>query len=87
MCTDLYHSRLLLFIEISIKVPQLQQNVPIMMRNLITFGRIGKISPNDFYKSVANCLYTIFLKEYIKISIYSWPNVVALQLAKLNGWK
>ena len=34
-------------------------------------------------KSVANCLYTIFLKEYIEISIYSWPNMVTLYE---QGW-
>ena len=37
-----------------------------------------------FFKSVANCLYTIFLKEYIKISLYSWPNVVTFTMSKVE---
>ena len=36
------------------------------------------------FKSVANCLYTIFLKEYIKILIYSWPNVVTFTISKVE---
>ena len=36
------------------------------------------------FKSVANCLYTIFLKVYIEISIYSWPNVVTFRMSKVE---
>ena len=38
-------------------------------------------------KSVANCLYTIFLKEYIEILIYSWPNVVTFTMGKVEWVK
>ena len=30
-------------------------------------------------------MYTICLKEYIEISIYSWPNVVTFTMSKV-GW-
>ena len=51
VCIDLYHSRLLLFIEILIKVTQLQQNVPIMSQKLDNFlVGFGEILPNDFEK-------------------------------------
>ena len=87
VCIDLYHSRLLLFIEISIKVTQLQQNVPIMSRNLITFGRIWQNFAN-FAKSVANMIvhntfegryqnFDLFLAKYgnFTMSMVEWVEI------------
>ena len=62
MCIDLYHSSLLSFIEILIKVTPLQQIAPITSINLITWGEFGEISPTDL-KSAANCLYTIYVND------------------------
>ena len=50
VCIDLYHSGLLSFIEITIKVTPLQQIVPITSINLIALGEFGEILPNDFEK-------------------------------------
>ena len=84
MCIDLYHSRLLLFIKISIKITQLQQNVPIMLRNLITFGRIWQNFVKWLWKVYQTACTQYVLKEYIKISIYSWPNMVAFTMSKIE---
>ena len=56
-----------------------------MLRNLIIFGRFWQNFNKWLLKSVANCLYPMCLKEYIKISIYSWPNVVTFTMSKV-GW-
>ena len=60
ICIDLYHSRLLSFIEISIKVTLLQQIVPIMSINLIAWGEFGEISPNDFEKCSKLTIHYVF---------------------------
>ena len=60
VCIDLYHSGLLSFIEILIKVTPLQQIVPIMSINLITWGEFGEISPNDFEKCSELPIYYVF---------------------------
>ena len=60
VCIDVYHSRLLLFIEISIKVAPLQQVVPITLVNLVTFGEFGEIVPNDFEKCSELPIHYVF---------------------------
>ena len=64
MCIDLYHSSLLSFIEISIKVTPLQQIVPIMSINLITWGEFGEILPTNL-KSVAKLLIHYIYKWWL----------------------
>ena len=60
VCIDLYHSRLVSFIEILIKVTPLQQIVPITSLNLVTFGQFGKILPNDFEKCSELPIHYVF---------------------------
>ena len=91
---DLYHSRLLLFIEISIKAPPLQHNVPILMQNLITFG---EILPNDF-KNVDTAFYTacfeginqnfdLFLAKCSNFTISKvlWVEIIELLIISLSS--
>ena len=60
VCIDLYHSGLLSLIKILIKVALLQQTVPIMSINLITWGEFGEILPNDFEKCSELPIYYLF---------------------------
>ena len=60
VCIDLYHSRLLLFIEILIKVNPLQPVVPITLINLVSFREFGKILPNDFGKCSKLSIHYVF---------------------------
>ena len=77
MCIDLYHSSLLSFIEILIKVTPLQQFVPIMSINLITWGEFGEISPTDL-KSVGNCLYTIYMNDDFTMCEGEWVEIIEI---------
>ena len=73
VCIDLYHSSLLSFIEILIKVTPLQQIVPIMSINLITWGgNLAKFCQMTL-KSVVNCLYTMYLNgDFNTIMVDGW---------------
>ena len=77
MCIDLYHSGVLSFIKILIKVTPLQQIVPIMSINLITLGEFGKILPNDL-KSAVNCPYTMCLNGDSSMSMVGWMEIIEI---------
>ena len=79
MCIDLYHSSLLSFIEISIKVTQLQQIVPITSINLITWGEFGEIMPTNL-KSAVNCLYTIYMNDDFTMSKGEWVEIIEISI-------
>ena len=75
VCIDLYHSSLLSFIEISIKVTQMQQIVPITSLNLITWVEFVKILPTNL-KHAANCLYTICLNGDFTMGKVEWVEII-----------
>ena len=77
VCINLYHSGLLLFIEISIEVTPLQQIVPITSINLITWGEFGEILPNDL-KSAVNCSYTMCLNGDFSMSMVGWVEIIEI---------
>ena len=79
MCIDLYHSSLLSFIKISIKVTPLQQIVPITSINLITWGEFSEILPTDL-KSAANCLYTIYMNDDFTMSKGEWVEIIEISI-------
>ena len=79
MCIDLYHSSLLSFIKISIKVTPLQQIVPITSINLITWGEFGEILPTNL-KSAANCLYTIYMNDDFTMSKGEWVEIIKISI-------
>ena len=71
MCIDLCHSRLILFIKISIKITQLQQKVPIMTQNLITFRWVLVKFHQMTLKSVANVIaHNIFEGIYQNFDLF-----------------
>ena len=77
MCIDLYHSGLLSFIKISIKVTPLQQIVPITSINSITKGEFGEILPNDL-KSAVNCLYTMYVNGDFSMNTVGWMEIIEI---------
>ena len=68
---------LLSFIEILIKVTPLQQVVLITSINLITWGEFGEILPTDL-KSVANCLYNIYMNDDYTMSKGEWVEIIEI---------
>ena len=80
MCIDLYHSSLLSFIEILIKVTPLQQIAPITSINLITWGEFGEISPTDL-KSVAKLpIHHIYINDDFTMSKGEWVEIIEISI-------
>ena len=69
VCIDLYHSRLLSFIEISIKAYPTAAKCTYYVKKLDNFWWNLVKFHQMTWKSAANCLYTICLKvEWVEIS-------------------
>ena len=76
VCIDLYHSSLLSFIEISIKVPHCSRLYLYIYK---LDGEFGEISPNDL-KNAVNCLYTMYVSGDFSMNMGGWMELIKISI-------